>query len=123
MKKLMPIIAAVIVAGALGFFGGMSYGKSSASVASGTRQRFLSQANGGFGGRGNFQNGGFVSGEILNKDSQGITVKTREGSSKIVLVSNSTQIMKSVQGSVSDLSAGEQVVVMGTANSDGSLTA
>ena len=62
-------------------------------------------------------------GEILSKDAQGITVKLREGGSKIVFLSNTTPVSKSVSGSTQDLVVGTSVVVFGTTNPDGSMTA
>ena len=75
------------------------------------------------GTRGARTSGGFTAGEVISKDDKSVTVKLRDGGSKIVFFSDSTKIMKSAQGSEDDLTVGEQVVVSGTANSDGSLTA
>lgn len=119
----MVIVGIVLVA--LGFFGGMQYGKGVSGTASLLQQR-TGQGGGNFGmgQRGSIgQNADFAGGQIIAKDDKGITVKLRDGSSKIVFISGATPVMKSVDGSVSDLTIGEQVTVQGSANSDGSITA
>lgn len=118
------VIGAVVIAGGA-FYGGMMYATSKSPA----RGQFASgQSNGQFGGpngargaRGGM--GGFTAGEILSKDATSITIKMQDGSTKIVLVSSSTQVMKSISGTLDDLSQGTNVVVMGSANSDGSVTA
>lgn len=67
--------------------------------------------------------GGVVMGEIIAKDATSITVKAQDGSSKIVLVGGSTQVAKSAAGTQADLVAGTNVTVVGTSNTDGSVTA
>jgi hypothetical protein len=64
-----------------------------------------------------------VAGEIISLDSNILTVKSQDGSSKIIILSDSTKINLSMAGSRSDLQTGVEVTVMGTANSDGSVTA
>ncbi|PIP30091.1 hypothetical protein COU12_00120 [Candidatus Jorgensenbacteria bacterium CG10_big_fil_rev_8_21_14_0_10_54_38] len=124
-KIVMMVVSAIVIAG-VSFYGGMRYGKSSAQPAQGTG-RFSNlpagqQRTGQQGQRGAFAGGG-ASGEIVSTDSQSITLKLRDGSSKIIFVSSSTKIMKSTDGARSDLTSGAQVVVSGTANPDGSVTA
>lgn len=132
---VVGVVICLIVAGA-SFYGGMKYGQNSkGSVSLNNRQGTFAQ--GGFnqngmmgqqggnkitGGR-NTMNGGLVSGEILSKDDKSITVKLRDGGSKIVLFSAATQIEKTVDGVASDVSIGKQVTVIGTANADGTVSA
>lgn len=124
MKKNLVIVVG-IVALVVGLAGGYFIGKGSvpqtqfAQFGQNGQNRFPGGRTAGMTG----QNGGFVSGQIINMDNQSITIQTRDGSSKIIFYSASTEVMKSVQGSGSDFSAGEQVTVTGSANSDGSITA
>jgi|SRR3989339_108960 len=62
-------------------------------------------------------------GEIINQDDKSITVKMMDGSSKIILLSDSTNINKAAAGSREDLKVGEKVAIFGSDNTDGSLTA
>ena len=84
--------------------------------------------DGGEGGfRGRFGSGSdgsrLLSGEIISQSEGSFTIKLSDGSTKIVFVNNSTQITKSVDGTLDDLSGGEQVFVSGDQNPDGSYTA
>ena len=71
----------------------------------------------------NGQNGSGVAGTVSEVATNSITVSLPNGGSEIVFYSTSTPIMKSVAASSSDLTAGEGVVVVGTPNADGSVTA
>ncbi len=130
MKKnaiIITIIVAVVALGA-GFFGGMQYQKSQPRF--GGNGTFISR-QGGFGGAGSgsrFGGAGTggarpVIGQIISSDATGITVKMTDGSTKIVIVSSSTSINKFAPGTKNDLKTGETVAVVGTQNSDGSVTA
>lgn len=122
---LIAIIVAVIFAGG-GFFAGMQYQKSQRPnfQFGGANGQFGNRRFGGAGGAGGpGARGGAVIGEILSSDASSITVKLPDGSSKIVLISNSTTINKAATGTKDDLKTGERVAVFGTTNSDGSVTA
>lgn len=123
MKKYLTIIIIVIVVAGIAFYAGMKYGAGQA--ASGvTALRGNAQGVGNLFSRGNFTgSNGLVSGQVLSLEPQGFTVKLRDGSSRIILAASSTAVMKSVAGALSDIASGVEVTVIGTANSDGSLTA
>lgn len=114
----------IIVAGGA-FYAGTAYGKGQAPTR-GAGQ--LTTGGTGFAGRGGPRGagagGGFTAGAIVSSGNGSISIQQQNGSStEIVLLGPSTQILKSVAGSASDLTVGTEVTVTGTANSDGSLTA
>lgn len=126
MKKILPIIIAVaIVAGVGSFYGGMKYSqkKSVKSRGSGDQQQHFQQMGGAMRGGNKQGGGGFINGEIASKDDKSITVKLRDGGSKIIFFSETTEIGKSVSGAATDLEVGKTVMVGGQTNSDGSVTA
>ena len=112
---LTGVVVAILFAG-LGFWGGTAYAG---------HQRAGARGGAGFAGRaaGGSRAGSFVSGSIVSQDNNSVTVQSMNGSSKIVFLSGSTQILKSTSGTSSDLSSGTNVIITGTTNSDGSLTA
>jgi len=61
-------------------------------------------------------------GEIINADDKSITVKLTDGSSKIILFSDSTVVNQTATASKTDLKVGTKVAVMGDTNTDGSIT-
>jgi hypothetical protein len=136
-KKLLSIfiVIVLIIAGGA-FFAGMKYGQGKGSgsfsragfqnPSSEERQQRIQQAGTAGGFRtmgGNNRGNGFISGEIISKDDASITVKLPDGGSKIVFFSEATDITKSAEGTSGDLTTGEAVMVSGTSNSDGSITA
>lgn len=132
-KMLIGFIIALLIVGGGAFYGGRQYGKSTAGKNSAPNfqnlspeeraQRFGQTAGGQARGVNRAAGGGFINGEIIAKDDKSITVKLGDGGSKIVFLSGATQITKSVDGSAVDLEAGKNVMITGSANSDGSLTA
>lgn len=133
-KTIIGLVIALVIVGAGSFYGGMLYGKSKGgaqSLSAQERQQRFGQMGGGQGRVGNRVAGsGFVNGDIIAKDDKSLTIKLRDGGlptgqagSKIIFLSGSTQIMKSVDGSISDLSVGQNVMINGSTNADGSLTA
>ncbi len=144
MNKLIIIIIAVaIIVGGGAFYGGMKYAESKSprgrlsqadfqnlqNLSLEEREQRLQQlgANaGGFrggSGRGQRSGSGSVAGEIISKDDKSITVKLRDGGSKIVFFSDSTEVLKSASGNINDLEINKNVSINGDANSDGSINA
>ncbi|MCL6471373.1 MAG: hypothetical protein K6T91_00965 [Firmicutes bacterium] len=135
-KIVATIVAVAMVFGGGGFYGGMAYQKAQ-TPAFGTSDgrwpgmmgRAGADGQGGAGGNANgnrrfFGQGGRpVSGEIISQDDKSITVKLADGSTKIVMLSDKTEISKASTGNRSDLKKGERVFAAGTENSDGSITA
>ena len=119
-------VVIVIVVGILAFYGGVSYEKGKTPVVAATGTGTRTGAAGGYAGRAGRAGGAagnFVTGTILSATSGSMTISIPTGGSKIVLFSPSSQIMKATTGSTSDLTTGSNVVVSGTTNSDGSVTA
>jgi len=121
MKKVLPIVIALIIIGGGAFYGGMKYTQSKAT------QKFQKMGTAGMGfGAGrirNRTNSDFASGEIISKDDRSITIKLQDGGSKIIFYSDNAEVGKFVIGTANDLKIGESVTVKGTANDDGSITA
>ncbi|MDO8676340.1 MAG: hypothetical protein Q7K16_01675 [Candidatus Azambacteria bacterium] len=128
-KTIIIFIIAVAVIGGGAFYGGLRYGKSQAVNAQNSARQlrqFGGAASAGFNGAGRRGgvNGGFITGDIIAKDAQSITLQlTQSGGSKIIFLSGSSQISKFAAAAPADLEIGKTVMVNGTANSDGSLTA
>lgn len=123
---MMISVVALVIVGALAFFGGMKYQESKSTgrqFADGVNSRQGGQIGQGRFGGGNANGNRPVTGEILSVDDKSITVKLQDGSSKIVLLSDKTMINKATEASKSDLKVGGRVLATGTSNSDGSITA
>jgi hypothetical protein len=135
MKNIVAaVVLTSIIVGGGGFYGGTLYAKSmtrnSGSASSQNfrnlspeqRQGFLQQV-GGSGVRQGSRAGGMVAGEVLKKDTTSITVKLRDGGSKIILFSDATEIEKMEKGSIAEIQAQQYVVIAGEQNSDGIISA
>jgi hypothetical protein len=135
MKKnqYILLVTILLIAG-LSFFAGTRYqlskgnGRSLQAVSgrgtlSGQSANQKTQSSGGSRMQNGLANGGLVSGEIISKDGQSLTVKSNDGSTKIVIIADSTVYKKSSDASVQDLNIGEIVTIISSSNTDGSLTA
>jgi len=128
-KNLILILIALIIVGAGGFFGGMKYGESQAlkNLTPEKMREIFQQRGGQFFAQNQSQRQragqNFVSGQVISKDEKSLTVKLPDGSTKIIFLSQSTQILKATEGSIDDLQVGKEILVTGNQNADGSLTA
>ena len=134
MKKKYKIIIAVIVGAVIVFYAGTKFSSKSLTaqdfqnLPQDQKTQLLQQLRGAGGNgamaRGQGQNGGnVISGDVVAKDSQSMTVKMRNGNTSIVFYSPSTSVTKPVSGTINDVNVGSQVFVLGTSNPDGSVVA
>ena len=131
MKKYkLHIVWAIVVIAALvgGFFWGKSAGASAslAARAGGAgRFAFASSTAGGFAGRTGAAGaaGGLTVGQVTALGSDSFTLQLANGNSENIFFSSSTQIVEPQPVSISAIQSGTNVMITGTANSDGSMTA
>lgn len=120
MKNLPIIFAVVLVLVAAGaFFGGMKYQQNKAGNGF---SRNTGQVQGQFRQR-NGAGGMAVNGDVLSIDSNTLTVKLTDGSSKIVTFSDKTTVSQASASATANIKTGERVAIFGVSNSDGSVTA
>jgi len=120
-KNILIMALLLVIVGGTAFWGGMKYQQNKKpSFGNGTQMRAFN--GNGTGANQKRMGNGQVVGEIISVDDKSITVKTNDGSSKIILVGDSTAINKASAGQKSDLAVGEKVAVFGTSNSDGSVS-
>src|SRR5690242_118790 len=125
-ERIVWIVALLVVAGA-GFYSGQIIGsRASAQNRAQAAQQFFNQRGGGQGGQGGqgtgqgtggFRGGG-MAGTVSDVSGNTITITTRNGQTmKIQLASDGT-VRKQVNGQLSDITKGEQIVAIGTQNGD-----
>jgi len=123
-KKMMGVGAiGLIVGGVLGYSGATMFARPAAGLAQGARSGFAAGNYAGGMMRGGAANGGLLSGTVEAKSATSLTLNTRDGSSHVVLITPATSVSKSVSGTVGDVAVGTTVIVSGTTNSDGSVSA
>jgi hypothetical protein len=140
MKKNIIIgVAVVALIGAGCFYGGLTYGKGGkpgvnnfgkgdfANLTESERaERFAQMGNGvnPIGQRTNRIGGAdMIGGEIISIDDVSITVKLPDNGSKIIYISASTKVSKMIEGNLEDLASGTSIMINGTTDSDGNITA
>jgi hypothetical protein len=139
MKRwLVPVLIVLIVAaGVGGFFGGRATAGDSTESAQmgpegigdmqgdGTLPDGSTMPSGGAmpSGAAGRAGAGLTAGSIVSKDDTSITIQLADGNTQIVYFSDSTTISETKESTSDSLAEGEDVTVMGSSNSDGSLTA
>lgn len=130
MKKYLPTVL-LIVGLTAGFAGGYLFKNYQLTKLRGNLRNGMGNVNGQRfvpnGGQANGQNkgmfGGGIEGEVVSIDDKSITVKLSDGSSKIILLQDSTVFSESNIIKKEILVKGSKLNVFGKQNSDGSLTA
>jgi len=102
---------------------GVQNGKSSAAAAATSARAAFTRGAGGATAAGR----GGVMGQVVSVDTTDspntLTISLPAGGSQIIFFTPVTPITKTVSGSSADLAAGTNVIITGTANSDGSESA
>lgn len=125
--KNNPVVVVVVAISVVtaAFFGGIKYDQFQNGGQKFVGAYGQGRGTNGMGGananRGGGKNGAM--GEILSMDDKSVTLKLPNGGSRIVLLSEKTQVMKSITGSKTDLKIGLNLIVNGVTNTDGSVTA
>jgi len=118
------VLCLIIIGGA--FYGGVKYGGNQRPSAA-SWQKGMNEFNKNGGpnfGQGLGKGGaGLVSGEILAQDDKSVTLKMKDGGSKIIFFSSTTAISKNTDGTLDDLAIGKNLMITGKTNTDGSVTA
>jgi hypothetical protein len=117
-------VVALLVGIGAGYFGATAFahpatGAGAYARGSTTTGAFAGARTGGAAGAG----GAVTTGTVAAADAGSITVDTRDGSSHVVLITPQTTFSKSVSGSATDAAIGTTVIVTGSTNSDGSVSA
>lgn len=120
-KNLFLTLFLIVISLGIGFYAGINYQRSRRSFGFNQTGQFNFQGRGGFNGIN--QGTRPVSGQIIKKDNDSLTVKLRDGSTKLIFLTDKTTISKSTEGTKADLLENKTVFIVGQQNSDGSITA
>ena len=120
-KTMLTMVIVVIIVGSLSFYAGTKSAQSNPPVNN-TANGFGGGPNGG-GNRMGRAGGNFAGGTLISKDATSMTVQAKDGSSKVVFFTTATPVSKMVAGSLNDVTVGQDLIITGTTNPDGSITA
>lgn len=119
MKNLFTYLLIIVISLGVGFYTGILYQKNQPQTRFPQFSNFRQGQN-----QNRFLSGMRpVNGEIIKKDNDSLTIKLRDGSTKIVFLTDKTTISKSTGGTKNDLKENINVFILGQQNSDGSITA
>ncbi|EKD80424.1 MAG: hypothetical protein ACD_40C00103G0007 [uncultured bacterium] len=124
---ILTVALTAVLMGGVGFWGGSKYTQNQrisrlaemGGRTGGSPQNIRDVNSPSIGNRGN----GIFVGEITAKDDKSVTVKSMDGSSKIVILADSTTYRVSSEVKADEVIVGKTISVLGIANSDGSTTA
>jgi len=122
-ERIVWIVALALVAGA-GYFTGQTIGvRAGEQNRAQAAQQFFGQrggGQGGQGGQGGFRggNGGGIAGAVSDISGNTITITTRNGQTMKVQLAADGTVRKQVDGQLSDIKAGDQIVALGTTTGD-----
>jgi preprotein translocase subunit YajC len=128
MERIIWIVALLVVGG-VGFYSGQIIGgRQAAQNRALAAQQFFNQRGGtgqggqggqnGQGGQGGTFRGGGAAGTVSEISGNSITITARNGQTmKLQLAANGT-VRKQVDGQLSDIKQGDQIVATGTQNGD-----
>lgn len=129
-KEYLITLALMLVSAGVAFAGGVKFQeRRQPKLFEGVRQGANGQRSMSAGSRNGGANMQFrqgsrpVMGEIIAQDDKSLTLKLTDGSSKIVLLGEAATVQKAMVGTQEDLKNGEFVLITGTENEDGSVTA
>jgi preprotein translocase subunit YajC len=116
-ERIVWVVALALVAGA-GFYTGRTVGITAGEQnRAQAAQQFFGQrgGQGGQGGQGGFRGGqgGGMAGTVSEVSGNTITITTRNGQSVKVQLAADGAVRKQVDGQLSDIKAGEQIVALG----------
>ncbi len=138
MKTVITGVLCAVLAGALGFWGGVTYQKNQTPTLASARGNGNSGPPAGFdpsqmpgggqmpgaGGQSGQNNarqfaGGLATGTVLAADSTSITLKIASGGSKTVYLNSDTRVSKQETLQPSDIKVGDNVAAMGQSTNGG----
>ena len=125
-ERIVWIVALLLVAG-LGFYSGQTIGvRAGEQNRAQAAQQFFGQRGGGQGGgqggqgAGGFRggNGGGLAGTVSTVSGNTITITTRNSQTATVQLAPDGTVRKQVDGQISDITPGEQIIAIGTQSGD-----